>query len=402
MKILIISALFPPYILGGAEVVAYHWGRWLTKNGHEVFVITTAQNKEESLWDVQREGMRFWKIWMPRPYYFLQNTQVRIHQKAWWHLQDHFDPFNAQVISKILDECSPDLVNIHSLQGIGYNIVSEIARRELPAVFTVHDLSLACIKTSMFKNGQNCRNQDCLCYLSTKIKWHHLLRLKKLSFWAPSDAILRQLKKFTPIHNRRHRVIKYPLSFSPAEEKRTHAPPLKLLYIGRLHATKGISFLLQCLQNLRKRFAFSMTVVGSGALEQELSEQFGKTDWCQFTGFISNEKIGDQIAQADLLCVPSLWIENSPLVVYQALGLSTPVIASRIGGLPELIEHGKTGFLLSPGDDAEWSAALEKIFEHPDELNILRQNSESYRKTFDQDALGMQVMNLFKETMEAN
>ena len=135
----------------------------LKAKGHEVGVLTTAANAEQECEDQLENGLRVWRRLMPRPYQMMQFLKAPKWQKPIWHLQDHFDPRNRGYVRHVLKAFQPDIVNINFLQGIGYNALRDIADHGAPVVYHLHDLGLACIRMSMFKNGQECKTQCSAC-----------------------------------------------------------------------------------------------------------------------------------------------------------------------------------------------------------------------------------------------
>jgi hypothetical protein len=94
LRILSISALFPPNVQGGAEISAYNLAQWLSSNGNEVAVLTTATSPEDEVFGVDEGGLRVWRIFMPRAYTAFDASKTAAWKKPVWHLQDIFDPRN--------------------------------------------------------------------------------------------------------------------------------------------------------------------------------------------------------------------------------------------------------------------------------------------------------------------
>jgi glycosyltransferase involved in cell wall biosynthesis len=159
------------------------------------------------------------------------------------------------------------------------------------------------------------------------------------------------------------------------------------LFVGRLHDSKGIRLLLRTAEQLAERYRFSLTVIGGGPIQSELTDRYSARSWCRFTGFIDQAKISDFMVNSDVLCVPSTWQENSPGVVIHALSLGLPVLGSNKGGIPELIQHGMTGLLVNAGDPAAWTAAIEQLLQDPAMLRQWRRNAAEQAARFDQDVL---------------
>jgi glycosyltransferase involved in cell wall biosynthesis len=106
---------------------------------------------------------------------------------------------------------------------------------------------------------------------------------------------------------------------------------------------------------------------------------------------VSQAEVANIMVDSDLLCVPSIWFENSPGVVVQALGLGLPVLASAIGGIPELVEADRNGALVAAGDESAWQVALEELLTDPPRLERWRSYALKNAFRFDQEYLAGQI-----------
>lgn len=102
-------------------------------------------------------------------------------------------------------------------------------------------------------------------------------------------------------------------------------------------------------------------------------------------GHFNNNMISKIFSEIDILIVPSIWPENSPLVIQEAFLARTPVIASDIGGVPELITHNVNGLLFRANDSADLYNKVELIINNPDYVENLRQNISAV-KTIEENA----------------
>jgi glycosyltransferase involved in cell wall biosynthesis len=399
-RILSISALFPPDVIGGAETSAARLAEYWASRGHEPGVITTAKDPSEELNGVIVNGVRTWRVHMPRPYPTFLFPSAPGWQKPIWHLQDHFDPRNSRIVSRVLDEFRPDFVNVHMVQGIGYNALKEIAKRDIPTVYVLHDLGLACVRQSMFKRNADCPRQCGVCRLSSAYKSRLLHGFRRLGFSSPSRANLERLGKFFPVSARQAAVNLDPNRYPLPTEARSESATVRILFVGRLHDSKGIRLLLSVAERLAERYPFTLTVVGTGPIQAELVERYGAHDWCRFTGFINQTEISNRMINSDVLCIPSIWQENSPGVVIHALSLGLPVLGSNKGGIPELIQHGITGQLVNPGDEGAWTSAIEQVLADPALLRNWRRNASERSTQFDQDTLARGFLD-FMESVAA-
>jgi glycosyltransferase involved in cell wall biosynthesis len=157
----------------------------------------------------------------------------------------------------------------------------------------------------------------------------------------------------------------------------TDSPAAKqpyILYLGRLSREKGLRTLLDAWDTGMK---VTLKLAGTGPLEPEL-RAYVEANVCnniEFTGFVTGS-VKDQLIR-DALCtiVPSEWYENFPVSILESYAYATPVIASRIGGLPEMVKHEKTGLLFKPGDSADLKRCIARIIENPQETAQMANNA---------------------------
>ncbi len=136
--------------------------------------------------------------------------------------------------------------------------------------------------------------------------------------------------------------------------------------IGRLRYVKGFSYLLQALKLIEEELAnWHFLIVGDGELRSQLEEEaynLGLSDYVSFPGV--RDDIPQLLAASEFLVLSSLW-EGLPLVIEEGMAAELPVIATKVGGVPELVEEGKTGYLVDPADSRQLAEALEKIMSIP-------------------------------------
>jgi glycosyltransferase involved in cell wall biosynthesis len=130
---------------------------------------------------------------------------------------------------------------------------------------------------------------------------------------------------------------------------------VSVLYVGRLAEKKGVEHLLSAVEELRSLApSFRLTVIGTGALEAELHETVTREelgDVVEFTGWISTEELNARYVAADLVVVPSVETdsgdtEGMPTVIAEAFAAGAPVVATRVGGIPDVVDDGVNGFIV--------------------------------------------------------
>lgn len=398
MKILVVSAVFPPDIIGGAEVSASNLARWLASQGHEVHVLATAKNPKEACENRLENGLHIWRVWMPRLYPMYYFAEAKSWQKPLWHLQDHLDPRNCKIVARILEKVKPDFANIHVIQGLGYNILKEFSRRNIPVLFFLPDVSLACIRMSMFKNGKDCKGLCPECTCSAKLKWNYLRRLPKLGFCSPSRFNLEKVARYVAIQERPHMASlnanKYPAPTVKAAKRKG----VQVLFAGQLSPSKGVETLLQAVENVVvKGKDIRLLVAGKGPLETQLKKRYAGVKWLEFIGFVNHQELANHMAESTVLAIPSVWDENSPGVVIQALGVGLPVLGSDKAGIPELVHAGKNGLLVPPGDVEAWQNALLEVINHPSRVKKWREYALAHAHEFEQDHLGRKILKMIAE-----
>ena len=130
-----------------------------------------------------------------------------------------------------------------------------------------------------------------------------------------------------------------------------------VLYFGRLSPEKGVDVLIDAAAAANA----PLTIVGDGPQRSALESQARALGaHCLFTGHLKGAALWAQVEAAIVVALPSLWYENAPKSVLEALARRKPVVTTRIGGLPELVEHGENGLLGEPGDRPGLADALRR------------------------------------------
>jgi glycosyltransferase involved in cell wall biosynthesis len=141
-------------------------------------------------------------------------------------------------------------------------------------------------------------------------------------------------------------------------------------YVGKLAVEKGLHTLLRAWTGLGH---VPLKVVGTGPLERELRE-FASAQGLgvDFLGMCSRERSIEIMREAAFIVVPSEWYEGFPLVVAEAYACGTPIVASRIGGLPEMVREGVTGSLFEPKDPSSLAGAVDALWSRRGDLKPMR------------------------------
>ena len=135
------------------------------------------------------------------------------------------------------------------------------------------------------------------------------------------------------------------------------------LYFGRLSYEKGVRSLLKAFSMHPE---LSLKVVGSGPIAEDLKSEFGYAyPNIEFLGYYTGVALAELVQNAKFVCVPSEWYENNPMSIIESYSYGRPVIGANIGGIPEIVDDHKTGFLFESGNVKE----LEEIINRANDLS---------------------------------
>jgi len=168
------------------------------------------------------------------------------------------------------------------------------------------------------------------------------------------------------------------------------------LFVGRLSAEKGIEVLAQAWAEC---LGLGLRVVGSGPLDASLDSLAG----FELVGNRPPDQVLAEMASAVALVLPSICYENFPRTLVEAFGAGLPVIASRIGSLAELVDHGLTGLLFNAGDATDLARTMRWAHEHPDEMAAMGRNARArYESHYTPDINYRQLRAIYRDAIDDN
>jgi colanic acid/amylovoran biosynthesis glycosyltransferase len=185
------------------------------------------------------------------------------------------------------------------------------------------------------------------------------------------------------------------------------AGPLRVLAVGRLVPEKGQALLIEAVASLVEAgLPITVTLVGGGDEAEALTAQATQLDpdahWHRFTGPLGQDELPSVFAAHDVFCLPS-FAEGVPVVFMEAMSTGLPVVATRIAGIPELVEDGHTGILVPPGRADVIADALRALAESPDLVADLSTNGRRQVELgFDTDVLARDLVAHFASLEHAS
>ncbi len=171
-------------------------------------------------------------------------------------------------------------------------------------------------------------------------------------------------------------------------------------FVGRLEEQKGLTYLIEAAALLSSELRFVVAVIGSGPLEKELREKAkhsGLSESIRFFG--SLDDASSLLTAFDILVLPSLW-EGLPNILIEAMASEVPIVATAVGGVPELVQDGYTGLLVKSGDSYALAEGIRKtVAEKETALRLARQAREYVKKRFDLPHIVRAYEDIYREVV---
>lgn len=402
IKLALINNLYPPNILGGAERSVQLLAEALVQLGLEVVVIASADESSHR-W---QNGVSVYNLKLRNLYGLMKPRQGPLQRLA-WHVLDSHNPAMARQVGEILDHEAPALVHTHVIAGFSVKVWSEARRRNIPLVHTLRDYYLLCPRSTMYNHQRNCDQQCTSCAAFSA--------LKKPAAPDPnavvgiSDFILRRHRRHGWFVNTPRRVIFNAAETSPHPSdphsslgtgSSSQDPTLRLGYLGRLHPSKGVEQLLRSFSHLVQRSPAKLAIAGRGEPDDEARlHALAKNLPVQFLGFCPPTALFSQI---DVLVAPSLWHEPLGRVVLEAQAHGIPVLGARRGGITEIIDEKKTGWLFDPDLAGDLDKKLSDISDQRSALPAMRQACLDASQNFSPRAIAEQYLDLYRDLLSPN
>jgi glycosyltransferase involved in cell wall biosynthesis len=388
------------YLRGGSEKVCFDEMKIL--EAHGVFVDSISVNDATS---IRMNGAVANNISEP--------TTVDRLANLFWNRK------SRAMLDRILNgKVDYDILHAHNIYGrLSHSLVSVAKKHGLKVVVTLHDMKYVCPHYTALNNNNLC--SDCSggrfykasinkCHkdsyvastlISFELYFLYYSGLLSLvdEFISPSKFLIDYYKKSGFPFN-----INYIPNFLPDMEK----PNLKneeidkgyYLYVGRLSYEKGVMTLLKAFKKNRRK----LIIIGDGPLLNEIKNyikdsQLGNT--VTLTGYLNTEGVHSYIESCSALIVPSEWYENAPITILEALSYGKKILASNIGGIPEMVHENKNGFLFSPSNCNSINEAIEKfeLLSSNDQMRMKDYSLSLSNTIFSEKEHYKKIMNLYKK-----
>lgn len=380
MKICMITQDFPPKARGAGQY-AYKLAKGLRDRGHEVVVLTRGSNN--ALYTLDNfNGINVYRVRFVKAYPF----HLELHKK-----------FIEKLLREKIKDC--DILHLHTPS------VPAVQIRDIPVLSTFHGTAYGSSKRRGYKDVYSIGIKLSLPLLidtekriimssESIIAVSLLVKMEIIKYYNPD-------KKIEIIHNFVDTGKFIPSQFNENKRKTQH-----LLYVGSLDYLKGVLDLIHAFKIISKERGnrnVRLFIFGNGPLEGKLRSILKtnnlRNDVCLFN-YLKNDKLVEYYQNATIFILPSYY-EGSPTVLLEAMACGVPVIATRVGGIPELIKDGKTGLLVPPGDPKALAEAIVYLLDNEKERRRLGKNGRKLvEKNHSIDKMVKKYLDIYKEVQK--
>ncbi|TGA98749.1 glycosyltransferase [Sporolactobacillus shoreae] len=377
---------FYPETYTGTENFLLNLSRQVKTDGHDVKVITHSF-QPDSYFEHTYENILYKEfLYKDIPIIAYKHLNDPGPQTLYQSLEDSE---LTRFADMIFQKEQPDIVHVAHPIRMG-EFINVSIKRGIPYFITLTDYFMMCPKGILMtsagspcsgaKQGDACRtlcpeiNNEFVKYRYNQSK-NILLSAKKVI--APSFFLARMFQKEFPEID--INVIHYGINKENFIQKKafyTKNQKLTFCYAGSHYYHKGLHVLIKAFLNSKVKKA-KLKIYGSGndeSYNHQIRESASKNGNIEFCGVYDELDIGKIFGEVDVLIVPSIWHENCPFVVYEALACGLPVIASDVGGITEIIDHGRNGFIFPRSHSEKLTKILSKIIKEPELLNGIKEN----------------------------
>ena len=363
MKIAILVNLFPPKWLAGTEIATYYIAEHLAQHGHEVHVITSL---DEGLPEVSYEkGFHIHRL--PR-------IEIRfIGGLMFW----------ADIVRE-LRKIKPDIVHAQSLTS------------GMPALLSNKLLK---IPYAIYGRGSD-------VYLPG---WFTKLTAKGILRNASAVIALTEHMKdaMQALYSRDVIVVPNGINLNENAEREAEGgdPGKKILFVGRLHPVKGTQYFLGAMKIVHQELPEAKLVLVGDGEEREhletLTDNLGIRECVEFAGRVPHERVQDYMNQAEVFVLPSL-SEGFPVTILEAMACGLPVVATRVGGLPDVIEDGVNGYLVKAKEPSEIAEALLKLLLDEQLWETISKTNKQKINEYSWERVALALEKIYQGSIELN
>lgn len=427
MKILLTIHQFLPEYSTGSEILTLDVAKELQKLGHKVSIFTGFPAGDD-LNDHERFDSYCYDGISVTRYHHGRVSVGRHHNIVEAEYNNHFF---ASYFRNYLKKLQPDLVHFFHLQRLSASAINVCHELDIPMVMTPTDFWLVCpmnqlkLPDNSLCSGPDQQRVNCLRHFVARTQSSATVSLfeklpdsvlGRIIFWIKKGMfscmwfsplvralyerpsfIEKQMNRLdrmivpTKLMERtliRHGLMSEKVVFSPyginfykLQQKKTSegSSLLRIGFIGTLSEPKGAHVLVEAIRLIPQETSIKVKLYGKlddfPSYVEKLIDISNRDPRIEFCGTFPNNEIGKVFEDIDVLVVPSIWYENTPLVIYSAQAACCPVIASDLDGIAEAVHHGDNGLLFPPGNASALANLIRSLLQNPAVLKKLEKNA---------------------------
>jgi glycosyltransferase involved in cell wall biosynthesis len=388
IKILYLVHQFYPYYFSGTEKFVYHMATCMQKQGHQVKVVTFAF--KENLGNSKKEGNLLTERYMYNGIPVISFGYEKIRADV------HYQVDNQEMkrfTEKLLSEEKPDVIHAGHLMRV-FDILKSAKMKSIPYIVTLTDFWALCFRGILVDSNLDLctgpkETEKCVrrCpHLPQEIIDFRLKETRELlkgakAVCSPTNFLANIYMNAIPALN--IKVIELGLKIGKVinnQKRMEKGDPVTFMFGGTWLPHKGLSVLLKAFGKVKSDKAV-LNIYGAGpdAAYNDLVINSAKKDKrIQIKGVFCEEDLPMIFRESDCSVVPSIWWENSPYMMKEALAYNVPVIATNVNGLTEYVKDGFNGFTFRLGDSWHLREVMERIVNDPQLLNMMKGNLAKY------------------------
>ena len=388
-KILFCCNFYPPHFIGGAEVIAHRQAQSLQDIGYEVFIFCGLHDQSAKQYKLFKEEFEGIKVF-----------RVILHTEDFVLGKNFANSFVDNLFGQVLETVNPSVVHFHNLIGLSLGLIDKARQKLIPTALTLHDYWGFCFKNTLLKvDEQVCKDLVQCQYCQPEIvnddnqRLHIRLRrdyivrqLNKVNRLISPSSYLAKIYKQAEFSQKQISVISNGIDSSrftnTQKPKKRNAAVLEFTFIGHLGFHKGVHILLDSIKQLHQKKILGVSckfnIVGSGSMDtvvHEVVQSYSLTKTVKVWGKVPRSQIKAVFENTDILVVTSVWPENEPVTILEAMAAEIPVLASAIGGNLDLVMPGVTGELFESGNSYELTEKITGLISNRQQIEEMGRNA---------------------------
>ena len=399
MKILLVNKFH--YLNGGSEKYYFELGKLLKKHGNEVAYFSMEDDRNIRTGDKE---------------FFVKKIDLNYGSKL-KALDVIYSKDNYKKMEEAIKEFRPDVIHFNNFQRqLSASVVEAGWNAKIPMIFTAHDMEAVCPNKDMLYNGRIC--DDCItkgymscikkkCIKNSKLKsilgviemkYYKLHSIyEKFNYIVSPSEFMKKCLLNGGVKNQNIEVIH---NFSNATNCNNEINGDYIFYFGRISKEKGIFNLIGA---VKKCDEVKLLIAGTGPEEEKIKKYIKENKMesrVVLLGYLNQDEIRERIEKCRFVVIPSIWYENCPYSIIETLEIGKPIIASEIGGIPEIVENEKNGLLYRYDSVDDLADKINELYYNQEKINKMKESSKNkFKMEHTEDVYYQKIMKIYKNAI---